>query len=187
MTNGVAESVAQQPDSAKRPFGMRDKIGYLFGDFGNDVTFILQMMFFMLFYTNVVGIQPGHVGLLFLVARLVDGFTDVGMGILVDRLPVKPGGDKFKRWIKYIAIPVAGAGGIDDGQVGDAYARAEQAAVEARTRADELSQIAKERADELARRGQVLVEEQRTKLGGTIEQVRNKATKAGSQDVSPEI
>ena len=95
MTNGVAESVAQQPDSAKRPFGMRDKIGYMFGDFGNDFTFILQMMFFMLFYTNVVGIQPGHVGLLFLVARLVDGFTDVGMGILVDRLPVKPGGDKF--------------------------------------------------------------------------------------------
>ena len=89
MTNGVAESVAQQPDSAKRPFGMRDKIGYMFGDFGNDFTFILQMMFFMLFYTNVVGIQPGHVGLLFLVARLVDGFTDVGMGILVDRLGVR--------------------------------------------------------------------------------------------------
>ncbi len=112
MTNGVAESVAQQPDSAKRPFGMRDKIGYMFGDFGNDFTFILQMMFFMLFYTNVVGIQPGHVGLLFLVARLVDGFTDVGMGILVDRLPVKPGGDKFKRWIKYIAIPVAVASAL---------------------------------------------------------------------------
>ena len=112
MTNGVAESVAQQPDSAKRPFGMRDKIGYMYGDFGNDFTFILQMMFFLLFYTNVVGIQPGHVGLLFLVARLVDGFTDVGMGILVERLPVKPGGDKFKRWIKYIAFPVAVASAL---------------------------------------------------------------------------
>ena len=24
-----------------RPFGLRDKMGYLFGDFGNDFTFIL--------------------------------------------------------------------------------------------------------------------------------------------------
>ena len=87
MTNGVAESVAQQPDSAKRPFGMRDKIGYMFGDFGNDFTFILQMMFFMLFYTNVVGISPAHIGLLFLIARLVDGFTDIGMGIIIAQYP----------------------------------------------------------------------------------------------------
>ena len=28
-------------DKQVRPFGMRDKIGYMFGDFGNDFTFIL--------------------------------------------------------------------------------------------------------------------------------------------------
>lgn len=112
MAMSVTDPVAQEPDTAKRPFGMRDKIGYMFGDFGNDFTFILQMMFFMLFYTNVVGIQPAHVGLLFLVARVVDGFTDVGMGILIDRLPVKKNGDKFKRWIKFIAIPVAVASAL---------------------------------------------------------------------------
>lgn len=95
-----------------RPFGMRDKIGYMFGDFGNDFTFILQSAFFMLFFTNVVGIDPAHVGLLLLGARLIDGFTDVGMGILVDRLPVKAGQAKFKRWIKYIAIPVAVASSL---------------------------------------------------------------------------
>lgn len=112
MSKSVTDPVAQEPGTAKRPFGMRDKIGYMFGDFGNDFTFILQMMFFMLFYTNVVGIQPGHVGLLFLVARVVDGFTDVGLGIIVDRLPVKKQGEKFKRWIKYIAIPVAVASAL---------------------------------------------------------------------------
>lgn len=112
MASGAAMTTTQQLGTPKRPFSMRDKIGYMFGDFGNDFTFILQMMFFMLFYTNVVGIEPGHVGLLFLVARIVDGFTDVGMGILVDRLPVKEGGDKFKRWIKYIAIPVAVASAL---------------------------------------------------------------------------
>ena len=90
-----------------RPFGWRDKVGYMFGDFGNDFTFILQASFFMLFYTDVVGINPAHVGILLLVARIIDGFTDVGMGMLVDLLPVQAGKDKFKRWIKFIMIPVA--------------------------------------------------------------------------------
>ncbi|MST49427.1 MFS transporter [Mobiluncus porci] len=100
------------PAPVKRPFGLRDKIGYMFGDFGNDFTFLLQSMFFMLFYTNVVGINPAHVGTLLLAARIVDGFTDVGMGIIVDKLPVKSGKDKFRRWIKYIMIPVAVASSL---------------------------------------------------------------------------
>ena len=95
-----------------RPFGMRDRVGYMFGDFGNDFTFILQSSFFMIFYTNVVGIQPAHVGALLLGARVVDGFTDIGMGILVDRLPNRKVGYKFKRWITWIAIPVAVASAL---------------------------------------------------------------------------
>lgn len=97
---------------ATRPFGLKDKLGYMFGDFGNDFTFILQAMFFTLFYTNVVGVKPAHVATLLLVARIVDGFTDVGMGIIVDRLRVKEGGDRFKRWIKFIALPVAAASAL---------------------------------------------------------------------------
>lgn len=91
---------------------MRDKVGYMFGDFGNDFTFILQSTFFMIFYTNVVGINPTHVGTLLLVARIVDGFTDIGIGVVVDRLPNKRVGYKFKRWIKWIAIPVAVASAL---------------------------------------------------------------------------
>ncbi|MDO4900785.1 MFS transporter [Actinomyces sp.] len=107
-TQQVADTGAATVELAgARPFGLRDKIGYMFGDFGNDFTFTLQATFFMVFYTNVVGIEPGHVGLLLLGARVLDGFTDVGMGIIVDRLPAKREGEKFRRWIKYIAIPVA--------------------------------------------------------------------------------
>ncbi|MDO5678047.1 MAG: glycoside-pentoside-hexuronide (GPH):cation symporter [Propionibacteriaceae bacterium] len=102
-----ATTTEARPAREFRPFGMRDKVGYMFGDFGNDFTFILQAFYFMIFYTNVVGVNPVHVGLLLAVARLFDGFTDIGMGILVDRLPVKANKPKFKRWIKYIAIPVA--------------------------------------------------------------------------------
>ncbi|QWW19989.1 MFS transporter [Schaalia sp. 19OD2882] len=98
-----------QASKAIRPFGWRDKIGYMFGDFGNDFTFILQMMFFMVFYTDIMGIEAAHVGLLFLVARIVDAFTDVGMGRVVDVL--KPsGGGRFRPWLLRMSIPVALAG-----------------------------------------------------------------------------
>lgn len=89
-----------------RPFGWRDKVGYMFGDFGNDFSFILQMLFFMVFYTDVMGIDAAHVGTLFLVARLLDAFTDVGMGRLIDVLkPSKHG--RFRPWILRMSIPVA--------------------------------------------------------------------------------
>jgi GPH family glycoside/pentoside/hexuronide:cation symporter len=93
-------------DRTVRPFGLRDKIGYMFGDFGNDFSFILQAFFFMVFYTNVMGINPAHVGTLLLVARLLDAFTDVGMGRIVDR--IRPSADgRFRPWIRRMAIPVA--------------------------------------------------------------------------------
>ena len=89
-----------------KPFGIRDKLGYMFGDFGNDFTFIFASSFLMVFYTNVLGIDPKMVGVLFLVARIVDAFTDIGMGRIVDRLPASKDG-KFRPWIKRICIPVA--------------------------------------------------------------------------------
>nr|WP_300337124.1 glycoside-pentoside-hexuronide (GPH):cation symporter [Actinomyces sp.] len=111
-TSSTSQSPAAAAGSAKRPFGLRDKLGYMFGDFGNDFTFVLQMAFFMVFYTNVVGIKPAHVGTLLLAARVADGFTDVGMGMLVDRLPGARKGEKFRRWIKFICVPVAVASAL---------------------------------------------------------------------------
>jgi len=85
---------------------MRDKIGYMFGDFGNDFTFILSSMFMLKFYTDVMGIDPGVVGVLMMAARFVDAVTDVTMGQIVDRSrPTKDG--KFKPWLKRMCGPVA--------------------------------------------------------------------------------
>ena len=85
---------------------MRDKIGYMFGDFGNDFTFLLSSMFMLKFYTDVMGIAGGVVGALMMAARFIDAFTDVTMGQIVDRSrPTKDG--KFKPWIRRICGPVA--------------------------------------------------------------------------------
>ena len=55
---------------------MKDKLGYMFGDFGNDFTFILSSTFMMKFYTDVMGLSAGVVGMLMMAARFVDAFTD---------------------------------------------------------------------------------------------------------------
>ncbi len=89
-----------------RPFGWRDKIGYLFGDFGNDFTFIFASLFLMVFYTKVLGIPAELVGVLFVTARLVDAFTDITMGRIVDKMKPSKNG-RFKSWIKWASGPVA--------------------------------------------------------------------------------
>ncbi len=91
---------------AVRPFGIRDKIGYMFGDFGNDFTFILSSMFLMKFYTDIMGVEGWIVGVVMMVARVVDAFTDVTMGRICDASKMTPVG-KFKPWIRRMCGPVA--------------------------------------------------------------------------------
>lgn len=89
-----------------KPFGMKDKLGYMFGDFANDFTFILSSMMLMKFYSDVMGVSTAIIGVMMMVARFVDAFTDVAMGQIVDRSkPGKKG--KFIPWIMRMAGPVA--------------------------------------------------------------------------------
>ena len=89
-----------------RPFGMADKIGYMFGDFGNDFTFILSSMFLMKFYTDVMQVSPAVVGLMMMAARFVDAFSDVIMGQVVDHSAATEKG-KFAPWLRRMMGPVA--------------------------------------------------------------------------------
>ena len=91
---------------AARPFGLRDKLGYMFGDFGNDFTFILSSSFLMKFYTDVMGVPAAVVGVIMMAARFVDAVTDVAMGRICDRSSLTPVG-KFKPWIRRMCAPVA--------------------------------------------------------------------------------
>lgn len=105
--------MSQEMEEAKetRPFGMRDKFGYMFGDFGNDFSFIFAGSYLMVFYTKVLGLPGAAIGVLFLVARVVDAFTDVTMGRIVDNM--KPSRDgRFRPWIRWMCVPVAVASTI---------------------------------------------------------------------------
>lgn len=89
----------------KRPFGMQDKIGYLLGDFGNDLMFQLASGYLLIFYTNVIGIEAAVVGTMFLCTRFFDAFTDIGMGYISDRMKGTRQG-RFRPWIRKLSLPV---------------------------------------------------------------------------------
>lgn len=90
----------------KKSFGFKDKLGYLLGDLGNDFAFMFTSMYLMIFYTKVWGVSASIVGTLFLVSRCLDAFTDIGMGMIIDKTkPTKDG--KFRPWIKRMSGPLA--------------------------------------------------------------------------------
>ncbi len=92
-----------------RPFGMRDKLGYLFGDFGNDFFFLLVSSFLMVYYTDVYGLSAAWVGGLFLIARLWDAVADVTWGRFVDTREAGKNG-KFRPWVIRMSFPLVFTG-----------------------------------------------------------------------------
>ncbi len=89
-----------------KPFGTKDKIGYMIGNIANDFTFMFASLFLQVFYTDVLGINAGLVGTMFLISRIVDAFTDTAMGRIADKAKVGKGG-KYKPWLLRICGPVA--------------------------------------------------------------------------------
>ncbi len=90
----------------KKPFGFRDKIGYLLGNIGNDFTFTFASIFLLVFYTKVLRISAELVGTMFVIARVIDAFTDITMGRIVDRGKNGKNG-KFRPWLRRMCAPVA--------------------------------------------------------------------------------
>ena len=93
-------------DKGQRPFGFRDKLGYLMGDFGNDFTFILSSSFLLKFYTDIMGVNAAIVGVIMMIARFVDAVTDVTMGRICDRGKGGKNG-KYRPWLLRMCGPVA--------------------------------------------------------------------------------
>ena len=113
----------------------------------------------------------------FLIGFIIGGLTGAVSALLL----APQSGEETRTVIKEKAIELRDRASES---VEDAYAQAEQAAAEARARAEELAHIARERADELQRRGQVVLEEQRAKLGTAVEKATKKVDQVAS-DLTP--
>ncbi len=89
-----------------RPFGWKDRVGYMVGNVANDFTFIFASLYLQVFYTDVLGINAALVGTMFLISRIVDAFTDTAMGRICDKTKATKNG-KFKPWLLRACGPVA--------------------------------------------------------------------------------
>lgn len=81
-----------------RPFGMRDKIGYAFGDMGCNFSFQLVSSYMYLFYTQCIGLSATHWAWIIIVSKIWDAVNDVLIGSLVDRTHIGKK-SKFMPWI----------------------------------------------------------------------------------------
>lgn len=82
---------------------IREKICYGLGDSSANIFFGMTMMFLPYFYTDVVGLTASAMGALFLIARLVDAFSDPIIGNFADRHETKHG--HYRPFLLYLAIP----------------------------------------------------------------------------------
>lgn len=70
---------------------LSEKLAYCFGDPALTLMYTMTSTLLIYFYTNVVGISAGAVGMIMLISRVFDGFSDVLMGTIIDRTHSKYG------------------------------------------------------------------------------------------------
>ena len=85
--------------------GIREKIGYGFGDMASSMFLKLFGSYLMIFYTDVFGMPAAVVGTMFLITRVWDSAFDPIIGIIADRTQSRWG--KFRPYLLYLAIPFA--------------------------------------------------------------------------------
>lgn len=103
LTPKVNEDVVIQAVDLTQP-GKKELWAYGMGSLGLFSIWTLIGSFLTYYYTDIVGIAAGVVGTMMLIARLFDGVTDIGMGVLVDRTKSKHG--KARPWLLWMAIPL---------------------------------------------------------------------------------
>lgn len=82
---------------------VKEKVAYGLGDTASNIVFQTVMTFLSFFYTDIFGISPVVVGVLFLSVRIFDAVTDPLMGAITDRTETKYG--KFRPYLLWLAVP----------------------------------------------------------------------------------
>ena len=84
----------------------KDYIGYALGDFAGCLCFSTVTTILQKYYTDIMGLSPWFIMIMFIVARIWDAINDPIMGRIADlRKPGKQG--RYRVWMKWVAIPLA--------------------------------------------------------------------------------
>lgn len=88
---------------AKGLISLKEKISYGCGDLASNLVLVLTSTYIVFFYTEALKLNVAVIGTIMLVSRLLDGFTDILMGFIMDHTHSKYG--KARPWILWLAIP----------------------------------------------------------------------------------
>jgi glycoside/pentoside/hexuronide:cation symporter, GPH family len=81
----------------------RERISYGLGDTASNLIFQMTTLYLMYFYTDVFGLNPGAVAVVFLVARVIDAIAEPFIGVMIDRTQTKWG--KCRPYFLWLAVP----------------------------------------------------------------------------------
>lgn len=101
----TTSSVAVVDDNPNK-IGIKEGMGYMFGDAANLLVLTFVSSFLKVFYTDVLKIDASQIAILFLVTRLWDAVNDPMWGFIVAKRKPRPAG-KFRPYIRTVAFPLA--------------------------------------------------------------------------------
>jgi GPH family glycoside/pentoside/hexuronide:cation symporter len=81
----------------------RDKVGIGFGSFGYNLGSAVLMTYLTAFLTDNMLIASASVAFILLISRIIDAFTDLWMGTIIDRCKNRMG--KARPWLLWMAAP----------------------------------------------------------------------------------
>lgn len=80
-----------------------EKVGFGTGDMAVNVVISSMFLIITFFYTDVFGIKPKDVALLFLLVRFIDAITDPLMGLITDKFTTRWG--RYRHYFLFLSVP----------------------------------------------------------------------------------
>lgn len=102
---GTVKTPAARKNTADGRLSWGVRLSYAGGDVACNVVFGMIGTLLTLFYTDYVGINAATIGVIMLISRFFDGFSDMVMGIVVEKTDSKWG--KSRPWILWMSVPYA--------------------------------------------------------------------------------
>ncbi|MET0355305.1 MAG: MFS transporter, partial [Cellvibrio sp.] len=94
----------QIKDERLAKLGWRERISYGLGDTGFNFYWTNLSAFLMFFYTEVFGITAAVAGSMMIIVKVINAFTDAGLGAIADRTQTRYG--KYRPFLIWGAIPL---------------------------------------------------------------------------------
>ena len=104
MRKMAKKPLGKDKDGIQKVMRAGDYFGDALGQFSlNAISGLVGQLTY--FYTDKVGLAAGAVGTAFLIVKILDAFTDLIMGNIVDHTPA--GKERYRPWLLRMAVPAA--------------------------------------------------------------------------------